>query len=205
MLRIRLVGPPALERDGEPVRPPRGHKAWALLTYVLLADRPLGRRHLAETLFGDADDPLGALRWTLAELRRALGDAQLLRGDPVAADLGSDIVVDLQQFTGDAVDPAALLDLRGELLDGIDPSSGHVFESWLLVERHRLSAAIEARLRHSAVAMLTTGRAADAVAYAARAVACNPLEEGNHELLVRSLAMAGDRGVRGHSAPRARH
>jgi DNA-binding SARP family transcriptional activator len=195
MLRIRLVGPPALERDGEPVRPPRGHKTWALLTYVLLADRPLGRRHLAETLFGDADDPLGALRWTLGELRRALGDAQLLRGDPVAVDLGGDIVVDLQQATGDVVDTAALLDLRGELLEGIDPSSGQAFESWLLVERHRLSAAIEARLRRTAVAMLTTGRAADAVPYAARAVACNPLEEGNHELLVRSLAMAGDRSA----------
>ena len=50
--------------------PPRGRKAWALLGYLLLAERPPSRRHLAELLFADADDPLGALRWTLAELRR---------------------------------------------------------------------------------------------------------------------------------------
>jgi DNA-binding SARP family transcriptional activator len=35
--------------------------------------------------------------------------------------------------------------------------------------------------------------AGDAVAFAAAAVASNPLEEGNHELLVRSLAMSGNR------------
>jgi two-component SAPR family response regulator len=33
------------------------------------------------------------------------------------------------------------------------------------------------------------------VAYASRVVARNPLEEGNHELLVRSLAASGDRGA----------
>ena len=35
---------------------------------------------IAELLFGAADDPLGALRWTLADLRRALGTPHLLRG-----------------------------------------------------------------------------------------------------------------------------
>jgi hypothetical protein len=57
MLTIRLLGPPAIERDGLLLRSPRGRKGWALLSYLL---------------FGDADDPLGALRWTLAELRRSL-------------------------------------------------------------------------------------------------------------------------------------
>jgi hypothetical protein len=66
---ICLLGPPAIQRDGRPARPPRGRKAWALLAYLLLADRPPSRRHLAELLFADADDPLGALRWSLAELR----------------------------------------------------------------------------------------------------------------------------------------
>ena len=66
MVRIRLLGPPAIERDGVPATPPRGRKAWALLAYLLLAERPPGRRHLAELLFDEADDPLGALRWTLA-------------------------------------------------------------------------------------------------------------------------------------------
>ncbi len=83
-------------RDGCcPVRSPRGRKAWALLCYLLLAERPPSRRRLAEILFGDADDPLGALRWALAELRRAFGGAVVLSGDPVVTMLGDDVAVDV--------------------------------------------------------------------------------------------------------------
>ena len=64
-----------------------------------------------------------------------------------------------------------------------------------MVERHRLAAAAEARLRQAALALLAAGRADTALAYASGAVARNPLEEGNHELLVRSLAAAGDRAA----------
>jgi len=96
MLTIRLLGPPAIERDGRPVRAPRGRKAWAVLGYLLLAERPVSRRHLAELLFGDADDPLGALRWTLAELRRSLGVPDVLGGDPVVLRLGAGDVADVR-------------------------------------------------------------------------------------------------------------
>ena len=195
MLRIRLLGPPAIERDGAPAPPPRGRKAWALLAYLLLAERPPSRRHLAELLFGEADDPLGALRWTLAELRRALGTPGLFGGDPVATTLGAGVEVDLLALTGEPADPRSLLDLDGELLDGVGVAASPTFESWLVVERHRLAAAAEARLRQAALALLASGQAGAAVAYASRAVARNPLEEGNHELLVRSLAASGDRAA----------
>ena len=113
MVRIRLLGPPAIERDGVPAPPPRGRKAWALLAYLLLAERPPGRRHLAELLFDEADDPLGALRWTLAELRRKLGAPELFGGDPVATTLGNGITADVHALTGELADPAGLLDLDG--------------------------------------------------------------------------------------------
>ena len=195
MVRIRLLGPPAIERDGVPAPPPRGRKAWALLAYLLLAERPLSRRHLAELLFGEADDPLGALRWALAELRRALGVPGLFGGDPVATTLGDGVEVDLHALTGEPADPRSLLELDGELLDGLGVAASPTFESWLVVERYRLAAAAEARLRQAALALLTSGQAGAAVAYASRAVARNPLEEGNHELLVRSLAASGDRAA----------
>ena len=187
MVRIRLLGPPAIERDGAPAPAPRGRKAWALLAYLLLAERPPGRRHLAELLFGEADDPLGALRWALAELRRALGNPGLFGGDPVATTLDA--------LTGEPADPRSLLDLDGELLDGLGVAASPTFESWLVVERHRLAATAEARLRQAALALLTSGQAGAAVAYASRAVAYNPLDQGNHELLVRSLAASGDRAA----------
>jgi DNA-binding SARP family transcriptional activator len=192
LVTIRLLGPPAIERDDVPVRPPRGRKSWALLAYLLLAERPPSRRQLAELLYADAEDPLGALRWTLAELRRVLGRPDLFTGDPVGTALDDGITVDLHLVTRDAADPAHLLTGGGELLDGLQLPTSLEFESWLLVARHRVSALIEARLRQAALGLLAAGRAVEAVPYASQVVARNPLDEGNHELLVRSLATAGD-------------
>ena len=194
MLTVRLMGPPAVELDGRRLSAPRGRKAWALLSYVVLAERPVSRRRLAELLFAEADDPLGALRWTLAELRRTLHRPDALTGDPVATGFGDDVALDVDLVRRPTPDPGVLLGLGDQLLDGVELASNPEFDSWLLVERHRLSAMLEARLRQSAVALLASGRPDEAVRYASRTVELSPLEEGNHELLVRSLAAGGDRG-----------
>ena len=193
MVTIRLLGRPALERAGRPAVPPRGRKSWALLAYLLLAERPPSRRLLAELLFADAEDPRGALRWTLAELRRSLGVPGLFAGDPVAAPPGGEVVVDVDLLTDEDADPEPLLAAGDELLDGAEPAGCPEFASWLAVARHRVSGALEARLRQAAVTRLALGRPAEAVTYARRAVQRNPLDEGNHELLVRCLAVSGDR------------
>ena len=89
-VRVRLLGPPRFDDGaGQPRQPPRGQKSWALLGRVALSDRPMTRSALAAELFGEADDPLGALRWCLADLRRSCQDPQLLRGDPVTLTAGS--------------------------------------------------------------------------------------------------------------------
>jgi DNA-binding SARP family transcriptional activator len=193
LLTIRLLGRPALERDGAPVRSPRGRKAWAVLAYLLLAERPPTRSHLAELLFGEADDPLGAVRWTLAELRRVLGARDSLRGDPVSLVPTEDVWVDVLHLDGPDQHDLDLLRTSGVLLDGADIASAPSYESWLVVERHRVAGRIEARLRQSAIALMAHGQPAESMPYTSRLVALNPLDEANHELLLRSLAMSGDR------------
>ena len=193
MATIRLLGPPVIERDGEPVRQPRGRKAWALLGYLLLAERPPSRRRLAELFFADAEDPLGALRWSLAELRRTIGGTELLTGDPVTTALDESAIVDVQLLGEPSATPESLVTLGGELLEGVELESCPEFESWLLVERRRVAGALEARLRQNAVSQLAAGQPAQAIPFAAKAVAINPHEQGNHELLIRSLATSGDR------------
>ncbi|HEY9378483.1 MAG TPA: hypothetical protein VIQ02_15510, partial [Jiangellaceae bacterium] len=94
-LTVRLLGPPRLARGQAAVAPPRGRKAWALLAYLVLSTRPVPRCQLAELLFAGADDPLGALRWCLAELRRALGDGDVFTGDPVDSSLGDHVELDI--------------------------------------------------------------------------------------------------------------
>ncbi|AKU15439.1 BTAD domain-containing putative transcriptional regulator [Luteipulveratus mongoliensis] len=192
MLTIRLLGPPVIENDDGPLPPPRGRKAWALLAYVVLSPSPPSRQRLAELLFGQADDPLGALRWSLASLRKALAVPEALRGDPVVAALGDDVTVDVWLLDNGSDDDLPL-ELEGELLEGVHIEADPQLDTWLLTQRHRIGALVEARMRQSATGRLAAGRGADAIPYAVQAVARNPLEQGNHEILVRSLAMAGDR------------
>ena len=181
---IRLLGQPAILRDGEPAAAP-GRKAWALLAYLLLSERPISRRRLSDFV-ADADDPLGALRWNLTELRRALGDAATVAGDPIELTLAPDVVVDAREG------PAAA---GGELLEDMEFDASPAFESWLLVTRGRYAGQAAAVLHENALDELTAGNPDRAAELAARLVALDPFEEAHHELLVRALAATGDRAA----------
>jgi len=145
-LAVHLLGMPHLERDGEPVAGPRGHKAWGLLAYLILSRlRNRSREHLAELLFTGAADPLGALRWNLAELRRALGPAALPSGSTEFA-LPAGTFVDVDALTrGTSQEAVAIPGLGSELLDGMGFGNSPAFETWLLSELRRLLGAAEAR------------------------------------------------------------
>jgi DNA-binding SARP family transcriptional activator len=188
-LAVRLLGPPQILRDGAPAPAPRGHKTWAVLAYLALSERPVARARLAELIFSGADDPLGALRWALAQLRRALGAPDALAGDPLTLGLPAGTLVDVRAITGEDADASLA---RGELLEGVEPGAGPVFDAWLLVERRRLAGASEALLHEAAHAALAAGRPLDGAALASRALATDAFDEDAHELLVRCLTAAGD-------------
>lgn len=186
---VRLLGAPSVETGGAPVPAPRGRKSWALLAYVLLAERPPSRQRLAALLFPDAEDPLGALRWSLADLRRTLSSYAEIGGDPVAIRLSDDATTDIEMLEHGITEP--LDSLGGELLEGLTLEGCPAFETWLQVERHRLASAGEALLRELALRELSAGRPDAAVGVATALVGRNPLDETNQVLLVRCLAAAG--------------
>jgi DNA-binding SARP family transcriptional activator len=192
-LAIHLLGRPQIECDGEPVAGPRGHKAWGLVAYFLLSRvRSPSREHLAELLFTGADDPLGSLRWNLAELRRALGAATLPHGSAELA-LPPGTFVDVDALTrGTSQEAVAIPGLGRELLEGMQFGNSPAFETWLLIERRRLLGAAEAALHEASLDRLAAGEAAAAVGLAARLVELNPYDENFQELLVRSYAESGD-------------
>jgi DNA-binding SARP family transcriptional activator/Tfp pilus assembly protein PilF len=192
-LAIDLLGTPSVWRDGVPASPPRGKKAWGLLAYLLLADRRPRREELAGLLFAEADDPLGALRWNLAELRRLLPEARI-SGSPVRIDLPPDAVVDTDALTaGTWLGSLDLPGLGRELLEGLDFRDSPAFEVWLLARRRHLQAQAEDLLHEAALAKLAEGQGERAIDLAARLVALNPFDENFQELLVRAYAANGDR------------
>ena len=138
-LSIHLLGPPRLERGGVPVEPPRGHKAWGLLVYLLRTRVPPSREAAASLLFPEADDPLGTLRWTLSALRRSLGDGAELGGDPIRLELPPGTLVDVDVLgRGAWLEAVALPGLGRELLEGLSFRSSPAFELWLDGERRHV-------------------------------------------------------------------
>ena len=132
----------------------RSRKSWALLAYLVLSERPPTRGQLASLLFAEADDPIRALRWSLAEIRRGLGDGGVVDGDPVVLRLPAGTVVDVDVLvrTGLAAGRRAA-GLGADLLDGVAVANAPRFRAWLLSERRQLAAATEAVLHEAALGL----------------------------------------------------
>lgn len=194
---VRLLGPPEIERHGAVVDGPRGRKVWAVMAYLVLAEQKVPRARMAALMFGGADDPLGALRWALAQVRRVLGLAGTLRGDPLELDLPTSVRVDVLSLLEGHIDPGLV---RGELLEGAEPDAGEAFDAWLLIERRRLAGVCEGVLREAALGSLAAGVPLEGAGLASRALLLSPFDESLHELLVRCLARAGQLGAARHHA-----
>lgn len=187
---IRLLGKPRIERDGKLVASARGRKTWALLAYLLLCERPPPRSRVASLLFSEAEDPLGALRWTLADLRRMLGGADVAGGDPVVLRLPAGVSVDVTVEAGFNRDAQFVLP-DGDLLEGMSFPSSPAFDSWLGVMRRYLGGAVRALAHDEALARLAAGDLDRATALASHLVSQDPLDQSAQELLIRCLARGG--------------
>ena len=185
---IRLIGKPAIIADDGAPQAVRGHQSWALLARILLTERPLSRRQLSAELFPSAEDPLGALRWCLAGLRRALGSADLLVGDPVVAGLPADV----RRRRRPTSRPA-----RSTSNGPVSCSTASTrdaarrLETWLLVCRQRVAGRIDALVRAEVLGSLSAGATERALPLAELGVRRAVFDEGAHVLLVKSLVAAG--------------
>ncbi|MFN0030208.1 MAG: tetratricopeptide repeat protein [Acidimicrobiales bacterium] len=192
-LVIRLLGSPSVELDGGALRHLRGHKSWALLAYLLLSERPPSRHELAGLLFSEADDPLGALRWSVAEIRRGLGPAAKLGGDPLRLELSPEVRVDaLEIERGRGPTEAGL---PGEILERMYFPHCPGFETWLLMARRRVNGLAEAAMVERVHEAIAAGTAAEVTELAASLVEHSPLDEDYQALLVRCLCDSGDHGA----------
>ncbi|GAA1369331.1 AfsR/SARP family transcriptional regulator [Catellatospora chokoriensis] len=188
---VRLLGRPQIVQDGVAVGGPRGHKAWGLLAFLALAERPPSRQRLVSMLFEHAEDPRGALRWNLAEMRRALGGRVSVGRDPLTLATDHDVSIDIMGLT--APGPADVL--HGELLEGLSFDDSPAFDTWLGVERRRLAADCRALAYRRSVELLTGGQPAAAALIAVQALESDRLNDDLHAVLVSSLTRSGDRAA----------
>jgi predicted ATPase/DNA-binding SARP family transcriptional activator len=201
-LELRLLGELSIHRDGDEVRLPPSKKTRALLAYLVQTGRPQRRARLCSLLWDVADDPRGALRWSLSKLRPLVDDAQTRRivteGDTVAFEPhGAAIdLVEARELLARGVDEIETETLhrlagmfRGELLEGLDMSDFDDFQAWCIAAR-REARSLRAEVLRALVERLEP---VDALPHARALVELDPVDEQVRASLVRLLAAAGHR------------
>ncbi len=203
-LQVQVLGPLSVLRDGEPAGLPQSKKTRALLAYLAITGRAHRRDRLCSLFWDVADDPRGALRWSLSKIRPVvdteatrrliadresvelkLGDAWLdwswIRRE-LASGLNSMSTERLQQL--ESV-------FGGELLEGLDLTDFDEFTVWCAAEREH------ARKLHSKVLETLVARfestPSDALPYSRELVRIDPINEDARADLIRLLARAGRR------------
>lgn len=188
--KLNLLGRPTIVHGGSETTGLRGNKAWGVLAYLVFAHAQTPREELAELLFADAADPLGALRWNLSVVRRALGE-DVLQGQALLLRFPPGTKIDVHIVTSGRWEDALQLGGFGRpLLESMTFYGG--FDAWLEVERARMAGTTRALLREACLAQLGMGDPREAASVAARLTRLDPYEEEHWLLLVRSLGAAGD-------------
>ncbi len=201
-LKITLLGPFRIERDGTLLVEGTAGKPWALLAYLVAeAERPHARERLAALFWPDQPEQNARqnLRWALARLRRAIGDAEadpsflLISRDQLQFNSASSCSVDLWELQAGitAEDDLPTLSTaveryRGELLADSGISESDLFENWLAAQRIRLQRQVIAALARLVAAAEQNSDAMCLEGYAQRWLAIEPWAEPAYRALKRA-------------------
>ncbi len=209
-LSIRLLGPFEVILDGETVTGFATDKVRALLAYLVMnPDRPHRRETLAGLLWPEYPErsARASLRNALGILRRAIGDHAasprhlLTTRQSIHLNGDSDCWVDAHDVSS-AVPatraPIAALEravdlYRGPFLEGFSTPDSPAFEEWLLLTREQYVRYVGEVLQELAHRHQVRGAYQQGLPYAWRYVELDPWREDAQRLLIRLLALDGQR------------
>lgn len=210
-LSITLLGPLRIERADTILVEGNAGKPWALLTYLVAeADRPHAREQLAALFWPDQPEQNARqnLRWALATVRRAIGDAEaqapllLVSREQLQFNSAGACSVDLWRLRAGLADEnnlealsAAVAGYRGELLAGLSLPESDLFESWLAEQRLRIQREVTAALARLVAAAEQPEHAAALADYAQRWLSIEPWAEPAHRALMRAFQWQGRRSA----------
>lgn len=201
-LHINMLGPLTLLRQGVPLALPASRKARALLAYLAIAPRPVGRSRLCELMWDVPNDPRGELRWCLSKLRSVVDEPGRHRivttGDMIALDL-TGCFVDVLEIAAavehrpealslDALQALATL-FSGDFLEGLHIERSPHFESWLLGQRRRFRACHISMMERLVAGLPTSSD--EAFPYLEKWVELAPFDGRAHMALLGALAQRG--------------
>jgi ABC-type oligopeptide transport system substrate-binding subunit/DNA-binding SARP family transcriptional activator len=211
-LKLLLLGPPRIEREGVPVDVTR-RKAIALLAYLAVTGESQRRDTLATLLWPDADQSRAraALRRDLSVLNKALGEGWLVVDrETVNLNRTANVWLDVDHFydslaacethghSPDYVCPACLSPLteavtlyRDDFLAGFTLRDSPDFDEWQFFQAEGLRQELASALERLARGYSGQGEYESAIPYARRWLALDPLHEPAHQFLMQLYAWVG--------------
>jgi TolB-like protein len=200
MLQLKLFGEFNLTDESSVAIVTTSRKDAALLSYLVLQDRPVDRSVLTHLLWPDRAEEQArkSLRQSLVALRRLLNrERELLPADGAErisldhARMGVD-VHDFEALATKGCAAAATKLYAGPLLESFSSPTAS-YDIWLGVERARLAELASGVLAGLSEDHLASSDWEQAVSIARRLVETDPLREAGHRLLMRGLDGAGRR------------
>ncbi|MFN8112782.1 MAG: BTAD domain-containing putative transcriptional regulator [Solirubrobacterales bacterium] len=205
MLRISVLGPVEVSRDGEPLAIPGGKTTELLVRLAVEAGLYVRTERLVEDLWaeGAAGTSRNTLQSKVSRLRRAFGDPGAIVAGEGCYRLAVDpACVDSLAVLGDAAAAARILEegdhraaaerseaalgmFRGELLQSAGDGE------WVTQHRGRLEEAQLKLIETGFSARLRLGEAGETIGGLEAAVAEHPYQEGLWELLITALYRTG--------------
>lgn len=208
-LKIFLLGPPRLERNGQIVEPDT-RKATALLALLALEGGfTRTREGVAAFLWPDFDDSRAraALRRTLSALKKTIGEEYLtvsrelisLNAERVWCDVTAFLAYLAQAATSENGELNHLKDAlelyRGDLMSGFSLRDSIPFDDWQLQHGEQLRRDAGRAAAQLVAGLIDARQFDDGAAYAGRWLQLDPLNEEGHRQLLRLLAWTGQRGA----------
>ncbi len=200
-LRLALLGPPVVLRDGLPVTFDT-RKAIALLALLAVTGREHSREQIADLLWPEADSAKGraSLRRTLSVTVAAMGAGLTISRAAVALERAA-VEVDVREFEGLIARPDAESLERAVELYRDDFLSGFVlrgcpdFEEWQASVSEGLRQSLARGLQRLVTACIAEGDLERATGHARHWLQLDPLHEPAHQAIIRLHGWTGQRSA----------
>jgi DNA-binding SARP family transcriptional activator len=197
-LQLKLLGPLTISRQGAAQTLPASRKVRALIAYLALAPRPMGRSHLCGLLWDVPNDPRGGLRGCLTKLRTLFDEPGRCRvlssADHVTLTLG-DCFVDVIEITNATRTGIETLDLErlralhslfaGDFVEGLELDRSPALSNWIIAQRRRFRACHTAVLEQLVKSL--PAESGEMFRYLENWLEHAPLDRRAHELLLHAL------------------
>jgi DNA-binding SARP family transcriptional activator/tetratricopeptide (TPR) repeat protein len=200
-LRLELLGPPVVLRDGLPVTFDT-RKAVALLALLAVTGREHSREQLADLLWPEADSTKGraSLRRTLSVTAAAMGACLTISRAAVTLEPAA-VQVDVPEFEAlmarsdaESLERAVRL-YRDDFLSGFVLRGCPDFEEWQAAVAEGLRQTLARGLQRLVAACIAEGDLERATGHARRWLALDPLHEPAHQAIIRLHGWAGQRSA----------